>query len=263
LIKSSNLFIPFVLFLLSTLFICSFISSEVVANPNLNSNPNLKRQQKWTKKEKDNFINGIQRNRGATYQDKDITLFEKTDQNKLFGNHAGKYLSLSYHLGRYTSLAGDNFGYNSYTNGPLLLWGDHLFSWVRFALGAQYSKIRIKLKEYDYASFDKVSVPTFIELALIPLGSPHTRYLIFRGGVIGDYVWGSKAAKEAMNFNNESNLNILGLTGSWYSLAGYEWQLGENFWRIHVAMDLQVPFKVKPDERYINIGMNVGVSYVY
>ena len=160
-------------------------------------------------------------------------------------------------------MAGDNWGYNSYTNGPLLLWGDHLFSWVRFAIGAQYSRIKIKLEQFAYTNLDKVSIPSFIELALIPLGSPHTRYLIFRGGIIGEYVWGSKTSIDAMDSINESNLNILGLTGSWYSLVGYEWQLGENFWRIHVAMDLQMPFKVKHDERYINIGMNVGVSYVY
>lgn len=233
------------------------------------SRPQLAGQQNWSKKDKDQFIQSIKGSGSIFDRNKKVAISPRPEERAKIGNHDSKYIMMHYDGGRSLSLSTQNFGVNHYRHGPAIYFGNHLFSWIRYALGTEYHQVRMKMLPYDYYYLSEITIPLWFEFALIPLGSPHTRYLILRSGLQGNYLWGKTEEITQLNLNNPEiktsteSPDVLGLSTYWITGLGYEWQLGENFWRVHVLANVQVPLTQRHLRKFINLNTSIGTSYVF
>jgi len=125
---------------------------------------------------------------------------------------------------------------------------------MRINAGLQYSGIEQTKKDGKKVRLNHFQFPIGIELALIPLGTPHTRYVILRAGVSAHYV---DANQDDKDFDN----SLLGLRGSWNLGLGYEWQFSNSHWRFHVLAEGQKSISKEKGSEFVGAGLSFGFAY--
>lgn len=215
--------------------------------------PSLRDQAAWGEKEKKEFLGFLKSNQAIPAgQVKQIAA----------GNGGGRSPSKA----RYASLAlasdtlildtgGGRSKTEATTLGPKLLAGGHVFSWVRYYAGVKYNRVGQEKLDGTRAHLSHIEIPLGLELALIPLGTPHTRYFLLRGGVSEHYFYGS--AKKA-DFKNP----LLGWRPAWNLGLGYEWQFDNSNWRFHSLAEGYRSFAGNGAQFY-GIGLTAGFVYTF
>jgi len=229
------------------LFCASFARAETL--------PNLKDQAAWGDKEKKEFLGFLKSNQPIPAgQVKQIAA----------GNGGGGRQSPS--KARYASiglvtdtmildLGGGRTKTETMTIGPKLLVGGHIFSWVRYYTGLKYNHIGQDKLDGSRAHLSHVEIPLGLELALIPLGTPHTRYFLLRGGFSEHYFYGS--AKKA-----EFKEPLLGWRPAWNLGLGYEWQFDNSNWRFHALAEGYRSFSGS-GAQFDGLGVTTGFVYTF
>ncbi len=234
------------IFLTSLLLLCAGAPARAAALPDLKS------QAAWTEKEKQEFLGFL----------KSSQQLPVTGQVKYVPPQKGGRSGFS--KARYASLAletdtmildagGGKTRTESATIGPKLLVGGHLFSWVRYYTGLQYNRIGQDKLDGTRAQLSHLQVPLGVELALIPLGTPQTRYVLLRGGVSEHYFTGPGKKSDFKE-------PLLGWRPAWNLGLGYEWQLDESNWRFHSLAEGYRSFAVGGTQFY---GLGVTAGFVY
>lgn len=138
--------------------------------------------------------------------------------------------------------------------GGRFVFGGHLFSWVRYYTGVQYTAIDQKRRDGRDARLNHYQIPVGLELALIPLGTPHTRYVLLRGGISAHYVEG--------NANDEDfDTSLLGVRGSYNLGLGYEWQISNTRWRINGLVEGMRSISREKGSKFSGAGVTLGAVY--
>lgn len=221
------------------------------AAPRAETLPNLRDQAAWGEKEKKEFLGFLKSNQAIPAgQVKQIAA----------GNGGGRAPSKA----RYASLAmvsdtlildvGGRSKTETTTLGPKLLVGGHVFSWVRYYAGLKYNRVGQEKLDGTRAHLSHIEVPLGLELALIPLGTPHTRYFLLRGGVSEHYFNGS--AKKS-----EFKEPLQGWRPAWNLGLGYEWQFDNSNWRFHSLAEGYRSFS--GGTQFYGIGLTAGFVYTF
>lgn len=222
--------------------------------PRAETLPNLRDQAAWGEKEKKEFLGFLKSNQAIPAgQVKQIAA----------GNGNGgrtpskaRYASLSMVSDTLIlDVGGGRSKTETTTLGPKLLAGGHVFSWVRYYAGVKYNRVGQEKLDGTRAHLSHLEVPVGLELALIPLGTPHTRYFLLRGGVSEHYFYGS--AKKA-----EFKEPLQGWRPAWNLGLGYEWQFDNSNWRFHSLAEGYRTFSGSSTHFY-GIGLTAGFVYTF
>jgi hypothetical protein len=216
--------------------------------------PNLKSQAAWGDKEKKEFLGFLKSNQPIPAgQVKQIAA----------GNGGGRQAPSK---ARYASLSlvtdtlildtgGGRTKTETTTLGPKLLAGGHIFSWVRYYAGVKYNRVGQEKLDGTRAHLSHLEIPLGIELALIPLGTPHTRYFLLRGGVSEHYFYGSAGKSEFKE-------PLKGVRPAWNLGLGYEWQFANSNWRFHSLAEGYRSFAGSGAQFY-GLGLTAGFVYTF
>lgn len=224
------------------------------AIPRAETLPNLRDQAAWGEKEKKEFLGFLKSNQAIPAG--------QVKQIAAGNGNGGRAPSKA----RYASLAmasdtlildigGGRSKTETTTLGPKLLVGGHVFSWVRYYAGVKYNRVGQEKLDGTRAHLSHVEIPLGLELALIPLGTPHTRYFLLRGGVSEHYFYGS--AKKA-----DFKTPLLGWRPAWNLGLGYEWQFDNSNWRFHSLAEGYRTFSAS-STRFYGIGLTAGFVYTF
>jgi hypothetical protein len=136
--------------------------------------------------------------------------------------------------------------------GPKLLLGGHLFSWVRWYGGLQYNRLEQKKLDGTQAELSHWQAPVGLEMALIPLGTPHTRYVLMRVGMSLHEFSGSAP-------DSDFATPLSGLQASWNGGLGYEWQIPQTSWRWNALVEGYRSM----NGRFAGAGLTTGLAYTF
>lgn len=214
--------------------------------------PDLRGQAAWGEKEKKEFLEFIKSGAPAPS--------EGQVKKVAAANGAGRARKA-----RYASLAlvtdtiildtgGGRSRTETTTLGPKLLVGGHLFSWVRYYAGVKYNRIGQDKLDGSRARLSHIEVPAGIELALIPLGTPHTRYVLLRGGV-SSHTFSGPAEK------SDFKAPLKGWHPAWNLGLGYEWQFDNSNWRFHALAEGSR--SIGGGTRFYGTGLTAGFVYTF
>ena len=259
--------------------------------------PDLTRQKTWGKKEKDAFYEWLkeqQRNRTSAEENKPVRLQPLEQLQQTPGTLSSRYLSPRFAayglLGFMRELPpppeeGGTEGLvpggeiDARIVGLELQYGKPIKTWFRqlYGLGVYKGSAEWHLPDPPSpdAGFSLYRFGYHLELALVPLGLDQTRNIVLRGGV--NLLYGRKgglAPVEAGNPQSErlhrlEKIMLDQVTGLQAGLSwsvGYEWQMGENFWRVHGTIDGFKAFHLPRDsdrEDYAAVGLGAGVSRIF
>jgi len=218
--------------------------------------PDMKSQAAWGEKEKKEFLN-----------------FLKTDapvpagQVKAVAGGNGNGGGAAPRKARYASLGlvydtmiidagGGRSKTEAATVGAKLLAGGHVFSWVRYYAGVKYNRVGQDKLDGTRARLSHIELPAGLELALIPLGTPHTRYVVLRGGV--SYHQFSGPAKKS-----DFRAPLLGYHPAWNLGLGYEWQFDNSNWRFHALAEGYRTFYRPGKTQFYGLGATAGFVYTF
>jgi len=115
------------------------------------------------------------------------------------------------------------------TLGARALYERHLTPWLRAYAGLEAESLRQNRTNGSTAELMRWSVPAGIELALVPLATPQTRYVLLRLGLAASQVSGAPGS----DFSSP----IVGTSAAWDVGLGYEWQIPNTSWRVNAALD--------------------------
>lgn len=213
--------------------------------------PNLQRQDLWGQEEKNAFLKHLKSNQiiPPSGQVKEIGPPPK----ETYAIRKARYITLAAASDSLFTVDEDGRIHDESTSvGPKLLLGGHLFSWIRFYTGVQYNRFKQRKFSGATAFIDHYQAPAGLELALIPLGTPHTRYIILRAGAAAHFF-------SSEDDKSEFRTPLLGRRGTWNLGLGYEWQIPNTGWRIHLAAEGYRAFNRKGSQRFLGGGGTLGV----
>lgn len=204
--------------------------------------PSMKDQKNWTEGDKQEFLKYLDTGRGAPIsgQVRDVAFPESAEEYRAPARKPF-YLALEANTSR--------------SLGPRVLAGNHLFSWIRYFAGIEFHSFERAKLNGSMADVSDFQVPLGLEFALIPLGFPHTEYILLRGG-LGLHAVSSDA--ESTEFAN----SILGVRLTWNLGIGYEWQIKETGFRVHALAEAQIATG-SLDNGFTSLGATVGVAYMF
>ncbi len=216
--------------------------------------PDLGNQAAWGEKEKKEFLDYLKTNKQipAGGQVKYVS------PEKSAGGSPSKAGYLTLNVVTDTMLLDEGGGKTKTETaniGPKLILGGHMFSWVRYYTGFKYTAIGQNRLNGGRARLSHSEIPLGIELALIPLGTPQTRYILLRGGVSAHYISGASKSDFASP--------ILGWRAAWNLGAGYEWQIPDSRWRINILTEAYRAFSSKGPPRFSGLGLTSGLAYTF
>lgn len=217
--------------------------------------PSLSDQKAWTETDKKEFLDYLRTGQGApiTGQVREIAPSE-TEPSRRSYSRKPYYATLEGITGMTTARSGSGASSDRFlTVGPRLLVGGHLFSWVRYFAGIEYSRLSETLQDSTTLKTGHFQLPLGVELALIPLGFPHTQYFILRAGLATHYFSGTPSV---------SATALRGVYESWNLGLGYEWQIKESGFRVHALADAQWAFRFRETSFY-SMGVTAGVAYMF
>jgi hypothetical protein len=215
--------------------------------------PDLGGQAGWTEKEKQEFLKYIKSDRTAVPSGQ--VKAQPASRSGSARVHRARYLALGFSA---EELSIDNSAARvssvSSGLGPRLLAGGHLFSWVRYYGGLRYGRLGQERLDGTTAILSHMEIPVGLELALIPLGTPHTRYILIRGGVSAHDFAGARKA--------EFTEPLIGWRLAWNLGLGYEWQFPNSNWRANIAAEGYKSFSGRSPQ-YYGMGASAGVTYTF
>ncbi|MDD5209484.1 MAG: hypothetical protein PHV36_08860 [Elusimicrobiales bacterium] len=221
--------------------------------PRAESLPNLHNQAAWSEKDKKDFLGFLKSNQAVPAgQVKQIAAGDDARRAPSKARYASLALVSDTMI---LDLGGGRTKTETTTFGPKLLAGGHIFSWVRYYAGLKYNRVGQEKLDGTRAHLSHIEVPLGLELALIPLGTPHTRYFLLRGGVSEHYFYGS--AKKS-DFKNP----LLGWRPAWNLGLGYEWQFDNSNWRFHSLAEGYRTFSAS-STRFYGLGLTAGFVYTF
>lgn len=210
--------------------------------------PDLKNQAAWSEKEKQEFLKFLKSGQQTPVFGDVKQTSQKSGPESL---SRARYLTLEGIGESFMPVDGTGRLYTGKPEfGARALVGGHLFSWIRYYTGLQFNNITLKSNSGSVTHPAHFTIPAGIELALIPLGTPQTRYAILRFGASAHYINGS--AKKS-----DLTTNVLGWNGAWNAGLGYEWQLDNSNWRLHALAEGYRSFGTKP--RFYGAGFTLGL----
>lgn len=237
------------------IFLSAILFPALVLCADAASLPNLRNQAAWGEKDKKEFLNYL----------KSSQPMPSGQVRKVAA--AGSRTSGKPAKARYASLglAADTFIIDQpgggartemATPGPKLLFGGHLFSWVRYYAGLKYNRIGQDKLDGSRARLSHIEVPLGLELALIPLGTPHTRYVLLRGGVSSHRFSGPSDKADFA-------APLLGWHTAWNLGLGYEWQFSNSRWRFHALAEACRSFSRTGRTPFDGMGLTAGFVYTF
>ena len=234
------------------LLLVSLLSAPALAQPDLS------RQNAWTEKEKKAFIEFLRSGSGAAMPGGSVKSVALPPDEGVTTVRKAAYLTAGFAGEALFTVAGNGSVLREGSGlGPRVLYGSHLFSWVRWYAGAQGNRFLQSKHDGTRESVTHLQFPVGIELALVPLGTPQTRYLVLRGGVAGHFF-------EASSPREEFRTPLLGPQGSWNVGLGYEWQVPESNWRLHAAADgYHSLIRRSSSARFFGVGLSGGLTYTF
>lgn len=209
--------------------------------------PKLDEQAAWTDADKKAFLEFLDTGKGPPSEGQVREVRQASVNEAPVSRPRGYgsrpfYLSLELATGALSARAsGAAVSTEGFEIGPRLTAGWHLFSWMRYWAGLEYKSL---------SGFGHFHVPLGLELALIPLGMPHTQYVVLRAG-LGLHGFATGASADA----NARSLE--GLRASWDLALGYEWQVFESGLRIHALAETQL------GAGFWGAGLTAGVAYMF
>ncbi|MEK6543194.1 MAG: hypothetical protein AABZ44_01985, partial [Elusimicrobiota bacterium] len=193
--------------------------------------PQMGQHKSWSDAEKKEFLSFIRSGKQAPAQGGTLTAATGAGALKQGGAHKARYITVD--LVSDTLLTYDANGKlrsdNTSLGGRLLL-GSHIFSWMRFYTGGQYSRMGRDRYDGMEARVEHWKLPAGLEFALIPLGTPQTRYVLLRAGASAHY-FATKAEK------TDFTVPLADWRGAWDLGLGYEWQIPGSRWRLHLSAE--------------------------
>lgn len=235
------------------IFITFLLLSGCAAAARCAALPDLKSQAAWGEKEKQEFLGFLKSNQQlpAAGQVK----YVPPQKGGRGGFSKARYASLALETDTMILDSGGRTRTETTTVGPKLLVGAHMFSWVRYYAGLQYNRIGADKLDGTRAQVPHLQVPLGVELALIPLGTPQTRYVLLRGGV-SEHYFGGPGRK------SDYKAPLLGWRPAWNLGLGYEWQLDESNWRFHSLAEGYRSF-ASGGTQFYGLGVTAGFVYTF
>ncbi|HID30691.1 MAG TPA: hypothetical protein EYP19_11900, partial [Desulfobacterales bacterium] len=246
--------------------------------------PDMTRQDTWGEAEKEAFYRWLKQQTAPEEETQLVNTPTFEQMQRIPGGLSSKYLSLrtgTYGLFGFTPKAQENEGTEKPGEIDGSLWGLDLQygkpvrTWFRQILNLGFYKGSVDQKAGGAKLSGDFSLYRFgyhLEVALVPLGLDQTRNILLRGGLDmlygrkGDLLYAAKGDTVGQRRRDRQKAMLGHVTGFQAGLSwalGYEWQLGENFWRVHGMFDgfkvVHVP-KDKDRENYAVLGVFVGVS---
>jgi len=224
--------------------------------------PNLKNQSAWTEADKKAFLQYLDSGKQAPiFGNVNLKNVEgeepQSEQLYNFNSAKAKYINFSALTNSMYTVGNDNVRHPiSHNLGGKILIGGHIFTWVRFYFGVQYSALDQTMKNGQKARLNHYEVPAGFELALIPLGTPQTRYVILRGGASAHYIEGNR---EDSDFDN----SLLGYRGTWNLGLGYEWQIPNTSWRFNTLIEGFKSISKEEGSKFTGAGLTTGTVYTF
>jgi len=215
--------------------------------------PDLGNQRSWGSSEKKAFIQFLESGKQIPVSGNVKYISDRPEISS--AHHKAKYVTLNLVANSIFTVGEDNVKHTISSNlGGKILIGGHLFSWVRYYTGFQYNALDQKMKNGQNARLNHYEFPIGMELALIPLGTPQTRYVILRGGVSAHYIEGNK-------HNTDFDNSLLGLRGSWNLGLGYEWQIPNTSFRFHALLEGMQSISKEKGSKFTGAGLTTGFVY--
>lgn len=216
--------------------------------------PDLRNQKAWGEAEKREFLKHLRSGKQpvVTGTVKDMPQEEVRSRTV----RKARFLSVAGFTDTLASDAGGKVIAESTRLGGRVLVGGHLFSWVRYYTGVGYSNAGLRKVGGGRESVGHVQIPLGIELALVPLGTPQTRYVLLRGGVTVHH-FGKTADPAALE------RPIEGWQGSWTAGLGYEWQIGGTPWRFNLLGEIYKSFVLEDSPQFLGGGLSTGFVYTF
>lgn len=215
--------------------------------------PDLGGQAAWTEKEKQEFLKYIKSDRTAVPSGQ--VKAQPVSRSVAARARRARYLALGFSAEEFsTENSAARVSSVSSGLGPRVLAGGHLFSWVRYYGGFRYGRLGQERLDGTTARLSHSEFPAGIELALIPLGTPHTRYILIRGGVSAHNFAGARKAEFAEP--------LVGWRMAWNLGLGYEWQFAESNWRVNVAAEGYKSFSGRSPQ-FHGMGVSAGAAYTF
>ncbi len=216
--------------------------------------PDLKSQASWGEKEKQEFLKHLKSNQELP---SGLVKNVPASPGSRAGSHKARYLSLSPLSDALIVVGSDgklNTGEPSF--GARLAAGGHLFSWIRYYAGVKYTRLKQEKLDGSRARLTHYEFPAGIELALIPLGTPHTRYVVMRVGLSEHYF--SSSAK-----GSDFQTSVKGWHPAWNAGIGYEWQVPDTRWRVNILTEGYRSFAGGKTPEFYGIGLTAGLAYTF
>lgn len=215
----------------------------------------LKKQDAWTDRDKKEFIKFLKAG-PALPAEGEVKAVAAPAGGAVKARKA-RYITLGGFSDTVLTVAADEKVNTEATSaGPKLLVGGHIFSWVRYYAGAGYTRVKQAKLDGTRASLNHFRVPVGVELALIPLGTPHTRYVLLRGG-LSAHRFSSGADK------SEFGTSLLGWHGSYDIALGYEWQFADTNFRVHALAEGYRSILRSGTAKFYGVGLAGGVVYTF
>ncbi|GAB4028775.1 MAG: hypothetical protein Fur0012_01970 [Elusimicrobiota bacterium] len=215
--------------------------------------PDMKNQAGWTEKEKKDFLNYLKSSQ--TIPDGQVKYLASGSEKKVKISKAS-YASLGLVLDSLVRDQGSSSDTEPATLGVKFLMGGHMFSWVRYYAGLKYNSLGQDRLDGRRAHLSHLEIPAGLELALIPLGTPHTRYILLRAGVSEHYF--SSASK-----NSDFKNSLLGWSPAWNLGIGYEWQFDNSNWRFHALAEGYRSISGGGHSPFYGLGLTSGFVYTF
>jgi len=217
--------------------------------------PDLASQKAWGEGDKKAFLEFLKSNQPmpAAGNVKEVT----TPKGYEATTHKARYLGLSLLTDTvYTETSDGTLHRESTTLGPKVMVGGHLFTWLRYYGGVQYNSLKQNKLDGSQARLSHFQVPLGLEVALVPLGTPQTRYVLLRGGLAAHYVAGPDS-------DSDFKAPILGLRGTWNAALGYEWQVYNSDWRLNALVEGYRSISRQGGANFYGLGLTLGAAYTF
>ncbi|MBI4348813.1 MAG: hypothetical protein HY553_18385 [Elusimicrobia bacterium] len=219
--------------------------------------PDMSRQGAWTEKEKKEFLEYLRSGGQAAPkgQAKEIPMPEAPSAA---GPRKPFFVSLAFTTDTPVTLAGNAAVRREGTGlGPKLLAGGHVFTWLRYYAGVSGNRFRLQKLDGTKPLVTHLQIPAGFEIALVPLGTPHTQYLLLRGGAALHRFSSSTPAAQFVT-------PLDGWQGTVNAGIGYEWQIHDSGWRVHALLEgYKDVVRQSPTARFYGLGFTLGTVYTF